>query len=129
MDNDRDGRGVGLADFDRDGLLDFYQANAGQPSLFYRGATAKAGHWVEVKLVGTRSNRDAIGARLTLAAGGATQIREVNGSNSYASQASLRLHVGLGAATHVDSAVVRWPSGRVESFALAVDRISVLVEG
>ncbi|MEA2693694.1 MAG: enediyne biosynthesis protein, partial [Acidobacteriota bacterium] len=62
VDNDLDGRGIGVGDFDNDGRLDLYQTNAGQPALLYRNVTAPAGHWVELELAGTRSNRDAIGA-------------------------------------------------------------------
>src|SRR5215813_8289723 len=69
VDNDFDGRGVAVADFDGDGRLDFYETNADQPSLLYRNVTPVAGHWVELDLEGTHSNRDAIGARVTLTAG------------------------------------------------------------
>ena len=129
VDDDGDGRGIGMADFDHDGRLDLYVTNADQPSLLYRGATAGAGHWVQVRLAGTRSNRDAIGARLTIEAGGATLIREVDGGNGYAGQSSKRLHFGLGAAERIDAATVRWPSGLVERFELPVDRIVTVVEG
>jgi ASPIC and UnbV/FG-GAP-like repeat len=132
VDNDLDGRGVAVADLDNDGLLDIYQTNANQPSLLYHNVTAEHGHWLELKLVGTRSNRDAIGARVTVKAGGALLIREVNGGNGYSSQSSTRVHVGLGAATHVDELEVRWPSGRREKVppgSLPVDHIYYLEEG
>jgi len=129
VDNDLDGRGIGVADFDNDGLLDFYQTNAGQRSLLYRGTTSPHGHWIELKLQGTQSNRDAIGARVKVRAGAASWIREVNGGNGYSSQSSKRVHVGLGAAAKIDSVEVRWPSGRVESFTVPIDTISTLVEG
>jgi len=127
--NDFDGRGIGVADFDNDGLLDLYETNADQPSLLYHGVSAPHGHWIELKLVGTKSNRDAIGARVTVRAGANTWIREVNGGNGYASQSSKRIHFGLGAAAKIDSLVVRWPSGRVETFTVPVDKISTLTEG
>ena len=127
--DDQDGRGLGMADFDHDGRLDLYVSNAGQPSLLYRNVTEPAGRWVQARLVGTRSNRDAIGARMTIRAGDATLIREVDGGNGYASQSSRRLHFGLGAAETIDSATVRWPSGLVESYDLEVDRIVTLREG
>ncbi|HEX3526076.1 MAG TPA: CRTAC1 family protein [Thermoanaerobaculia bacterium] len=127
--NDLDGRGIGVADFDNDGLLDLYETNVDQPSLLYHGVSAPHGHWIELTLVGTKSNRDAIGARVTVRAGANTWIREVNGGNGYASQSSKRVHVGLGTATRIDSLVVRWPSGRVESFTVPVDKISTLKEG
>ena len=132
VDNDLDGRGVALADFDNDGLLDIYETNANQPSLLYHNVTSDHGHWLELKLVGTRSNRDAIGARVTIRAGGALLIREVNGGNGYSSQSSTRVHVGLGAATRIDEIEVRWPSGQREKLppgSLPVDHLYYVKEG
>ncbi len=129
VDNDLDGRGIGLADFDNDGLIDFVQSNADQPSLLYHNVTSPHGNWVELKLVGTKSNHDAIGARATLKAGGMRLIREVNGGNGYSSQSTLRLHFGLGSAEKIDSLQIRWPSGKVESVSVPVNRISRIVEG
>ena len=129
IDNDQDGRGIGLADFDNDGRLDVYQTNADQDSLLYLNRSPNAGHWLELRLVGTKSNRDAIGARITVRAGAESWLREVDGGNGYASQSSRRVHVGVGRATAIDRLEVRWPSGRVERFRVAIDRISVLTEG
>jgi hypothetical protein len=129
VDNDLDGRGVGVGDFDNDGRLDFVQTNAGQPMLLYHNVTAPVGHWVELALTGTRSNRDAIGARVTLTAGNLKLIREVNGGNGYASQSSKRLHFGLGGATKIDSIEIRWPSGLVEQVSVPLDQISPVKEG
>ncbi|HEX2162325.1 MAG TPA: CRTAC1 family protein [Thermoanaerobaculia bacterium] len=130
VDADLDGRGVGVADLDRDGRLDLVQTNADQPSLLYRNVSTGTGHWVALELVGTRSNREAIGARVTLTAGGVRQVQEVDGGNGYASQSSLRLHFGLGAAVRVERIEVRWPSGLVEVVeGVEVDRSTRVVEG
>jgi hypothetical protein len=128
VDNDKDGRGIGVGDFDNDGRLDFYQANADQESLFYHNATTDAGHWVELKLVGSKSNRDAIGARVTLKAGAKTMIREVDGGNGYAGQSLHRIHFGLGAATSIASLQVRWPSGTVQTVNAPIDKITTVQE-
>ena len=128
VDNDLDGRGLGIADFDNDGRLDFYQTNADQLALLYHNITEPVGNWIELRLVGTKSNRDAIGARVTLRAGGKTLIREVNGGNGYAGQSSTVLHFGLGS-DKVDSLEVRWPSGLQEKVSVPVNRISTMEEG
>ncbi|HXO42295.1 MAG TPA: CRTAC1 family protein [Thermoanaerobaculia bacterium] len=132
VDNDLDGRGLGVADFDNDGLLDFLQTNRDQPSLLYHNRTAGAGNWIELKLAGVKSNRDAIGARVTLRAGGQRLIREVNGGNGFESQSSTRLHFGLGPAARIDELEIRWPSGLVEKLppaAVPVNRIYRVEEG
>ena len=128
VDNDQDGRGIGMADFDQDGRLDLYQTNANQPALFYRNVTDGTGNWLALKLVGTKSNRDAIGARVTVKAGGQTWIREVNGGNGYAGQSSTLVHVGLGSAGKVDAVEIRWPSGKVEKVSAPLNKITTIQE-
>jgi hypothetical protein len=129
VDNDKDGRGLGIADFDSDGRLDIVQTNANQDSMLYRNVTANAGNWVEVTLVGgPKSNRDAIGARITVKVAGALLIREVNGGNGYSGQSSLRQHIGLGAATTIDSAEVRWPNGAVQKVSLPLNKITTITQ-
>jgi hypothetical protein len=129
VDNDLDGRGVAVADFDNDGRMDFYQTNADQPALLYHNQTQPSGNWLELKLTGTKSNRDAIGARLTIKAGGKTWIREVEGGNGYASQSTTRVHVGLGGIAKVDSVEIRWPSGHKETVSVPVNKLSRIEEG
>ncbi|MGH9360663.1 MAG: ASPIC/UnbV domain-containing protein, partial [Thermoanaerobaculia bacterium] len=129
VDNDLDGRGIGMADLDGDGLLDLYQTNAGQAALLFRNVSPRPGHWLGLELAGTRSNRDAIGARVVVRAGAESWLREVNGGNAYASQSTTRLHFGLGAVEKVEAVEVRWPSGLRESFRVPVDRYSTLEEG
>ncbi|MGB9460631.1 MAG: ASPIC/UnbV domain-containing protein, partial [Candidatus Acidiferrum sp.] len=81
------------------------------------------------KLVGTKSNRAAIGARVTIHAGGVRQMAEVRGGGSYLSQNDLRLHFGLGKAAKIESMEIRWPSGKVETLAnVAADKIYTIVE-
>ncbi|MBT5871793.1 MAG: CRTAC1 family protein [Candidatus Latescibacteria bacterium] len=126
VDNDFDGRGIGMADFNNDGLIDLYQTNARQSALLYEGATENAGNWVEMKLVGTYSNRDAIGTRVILtAADGEEYLREVNCGNAYASQSTTRLHFGIGTATGITSVEIRWPNGQIETFG-STDDLSVV---
>jgi hypothetical protein len=128
VDNDKDGRGISVADFDNDGRLDFFQANADQEPLFYHNVTTGSGHWMQLKLVGSRSNRDAIGARVTVNTPSRTQIREVDGGNGYAGQSMQRLHFGLGATAVVPSVTVRWPGGAVQQVTVAVDKLTTVRE-
>jgi hypothetical protein len=126
---DLDGRGVALLDLDDDGRLDFVQTNADQPSLVYHNRSPRPGNWLELRLVGTGGNRDAVGARVEVEAGGERFVREVNGGNGYASQSTTRLHFGLGSARTVDAVTVRWPGGRLERLRPPVNRVVVLREG
>ena len=92
-------------------------------------AIAAAGHWLLLQLVGTRSNRSAIGARVTVSAGGRTQVDEVRSGGSYLSQSDLRLHFGLGSAARADSIAVRWPSGQKTVLKdVAADRVLTITE-
>ena len=129
VDNDRDGRGIGMADFDNDGRLDLYQTNVDQPSMFYHNVTERVGNWVQLKLIGTHANRDAIGARVKLTAGGLTQIREVNGGNGYAGQSMSRLHFGLGNASKVEAVEIHWPGGTKEEVSVPVNKLVYIREG
>ncbi len=130
VDNNLDGRGLAIADFDNDGRLDMYQTNADQPSLFYHSIAENAGNWVQFRLTGVKSNRDAVGARITVTAGGLTQIREINGGNGYAGQSSKRAHFGLGKATKIDSVSIHWPSGLVEKIAgVPMNKANRITEG
>ena len=130
VDSIRDGRGVAVADFDNDGRLDMFVANAGaEPCLFHNRLPADR-HWMEVLLEGRRSNRGAVGAVARLTAGGRTLVREVDGGNSFAAQSSPRVHFGLAGADRADRLEVKWPSGVVQSFTgIPADRIYRIVEG
>jgi hypothetical protein len=104
--------------------------NVGEPPTLLRNHLANGNHWVEFKLEGTKSNRAAIGARLTLRSGKLVQFNEVRGGASYLSQNDLRLHFGLGTNITIDSIELSWPSGRQEHLNnLAVDQIYTIEEG
>lgn len=108
-------RGVAFADIDNDGTLEIAVNNQGErPSLLKQQGTPP-GHWIELKLEGTRSNRSAIGARVTVRAGGHSQLQEVRSGGSYLSQSDLRLHFGLGTAGIVDGVEIAWPGGKKQS--------------
>ena len=86
-------------------------------------------HWIEIDLVGTDSNRDAIGARVILTAGGVTQLREQSGGMLYKAQNHQRLHFGLGDNETIDEIVITWPSGRVQKLRdLPVDQLITITE-
>ncbi len=129
VDNDLDGRGIGVGDFDNDGRLDLVQTNADQPLLLYHNITEIRGNWIELKLSGTKSNRDAIGTRVRVEAGGITQIREVDGGNGYAGQSTRRLHFGLGSATRIERLQIRWPSGATEIVTVPINHVTYIEEG
>ena len=101
----------------------------GPPSLL-RNDGGNKNNWIMVKCLGTRSNRSAIGTRVSVSTGGRVQIDEVMSGSSYYSQNDLRLHFGLGQTTKVDRIEIRWPSGLKESHAnLAVNQLVVIKEG
>ena len=89
--------------------------NRVQPAKLFQNSCAWGNHWLIIKTVGTVSNRDGIGARVTVAAGGRTQIREVTAGASNKSQNMLPVHFGLGQANRVDLIEIRWPSGIVQT--------------
>jgi hypothetical protein len=123
-------RGVAFGDIWNDGAIGALILNVGEPPTLLRNHLANGNHWAEFKLQGTKSNRAAIGARLTIRAGKLVQFNEVRGGGSYLSQNDLRLHFGLGANTKIDSVEVSWPSGLVEEFSFsAVDQIYSIQEG
>ena len=123
-------RGSAVGDYDNDGDVDLLVVNLGQALALLRNEGGNKGHWLTVDTVGGPSNRDGIGARLTLLAGGAKQVKEVRGSRSYLSQGDLRVHFGLGRASRVDTLMVRWPSGRVEQLAgVPANQFVVVREG
>jgi hypothetical protein len=109
-----DGRAVALADLSNRGAVDVIVANQNQPALLYRDFPDSSNHWIELTLVGTRSNRSAIGAEVVLEASDLTQRRVVDGGSGFASQNDRRLHFGLGHREWVDRLVIHWPSGAVQ---------------
>jgi hypothetical protein len=124
------GRGAAFADFDNDGRTDIAIANVNDlPDLFHLNG-ASGHHWITLKLTGTRSNRDAIGARVRCVSGGVAQWQEVRGGGSYLSQNDFRVHFGLGATARVERVDVRWPNGLEETWEnLPVDSFQTLKEG
>jgi hypothetical protein len=110
------GRGVAFADFDNDGFMDLVVGNNGDPPLLLHNSGGNGNHFLNFKLVGTKSNRDAMGARIRVLAGGLSQIREVSGGGSYLSQSDLRAHFGLAKATRAETVEVKWPSGQRQVF-------------
>jgi enediyne biosynthesis protein E4 len=125
------GRGLACGDLDNDGRLDLLIIAERTPLAYFHNE-GPSGHFVMLQLEGAapRSNRDAIGARVTLTAGGRRQMAERIGGSSYLSANDHRLHFGLGAATRVESVEVRWPSGQVDRYSgLAADTGYLLHEG
>ncbi len=123
-------RGLATADFDNDGSVDLVVSDLdGAPMLLHNRGIAGA-HWVTFELAGTKSNRLAFGARITITAGGVTQMDEIHSGGSYLSQNDLRLHFGLADAKKVDSVEIRWPSGKRETLRdLAPDKVYSVQEG
>jgi len=106
-----DGRAVAFADLENRGAIDVIVANQNQPAILYRTTPDSANHWVELHLIGTRSNRSAIGAEVVVESGDLKQRRIVDGGMGFASQNDRRLHFGLGRREWVDRVVIHWPSG------------------
>jgi hypothetical protein len=110
-----DGRSVALADLWNRGVLDVIVANQRGPLLLYKNTVVPENKWVEFQLEGTKSNRSAIGAQVTLEWNGQKQIQQVSGGSGFAAQNDRRLHFGLGKDPVIANAVIRWPSGKIQT--------------
>ena len=110
------GRGLAVGDLDHDGRLDAIVVAQNEPLVYLHNETERPGHFITLQLEGTRSNRDAVGARVTIASGGRRQVAQRYGGGSYLSAADPRLHFGLAEADRDDWVEVRWPSGRLDRY-------------
>jgi enediyne biosynthesis protein E4 len=110
-----DGRAVALADLWNRGVLDVIVANQNGPLLLYKNTVTPENEWIEFELEGTASNRSAIGAAVTLFWNGQHQVQEVSGGSGFAAQNQRLLHFGLGKYPQIEKAVIRWPSGKVQT--------------
>jgi enediyne biosynthesis protein E4 len=124
------GRTLVAGDIDNDGALDLLVTNNGGLAELLRNGGGSDNNAVLLKLVGTRSNRGAIGARVRLTAGGATQIREIKAGSGYLGESDLRVHFGIGRAASITRIDVRWPSGETENLQnIAANQILTITEG
>lgn len=122
-------RGTAFGDIDNDGDMDIVVSNLKDTPTVLRNDGGNASQWLQVKLIGTHCNRDAIGARVVLVSGDVTQTREVKSGSGYLSQNDLRLHFGLGNATRVDTLTVRWLCGKVQTLQnIETNRVLVISE-
>jgi hypothetical protein len=122
-------RGCAFGDFDNDGDVDILIVNHNEPPSLLRNDVTGNPHWIKIKLLGVKSNRSAIGARVVVRYGGKVQAQEVLSQSSYLSVNDSRLHFGLGSSTAADIEV-RWPKGKIEKFAsVPADRLIRITEG
>jgi hypothetical protein len=123
-------RGLAVGDLWNDGRMSAVISNMNARPSLLENQIKYSNHWIGFKTIGTNSNRDGIGARITVRAGKRVLVDEVRSGSSYVSNSDMRVHFGLGVSTKVDSVEVRWPSGLTEKFEnLAVDKINEVKEG
>ncbi|MFL6438556.1 MAG: CRTAC1 family protein [Terriglobales bacterium] len=123
------GRGLAIGDLWNNGKLSAVITNMGEAPSLLVNQMSYPNHWIAIKTIGTKSNRDGIGARITVKASGRTFVDEVRTGSSYSSSNDMRVHFGLGTATKIDSLELRWPSGLVETFDAKADAINTVKEG
>jgi hypothetical protein len=124
------GRGLATADFFNDGRVGIAVNCRGDSPELLRNDTANSNHWLEVLLIGTKSNRDGIGSVLKLSSEGVVQVDQAKGGTSYMSASDPRIHFGLGKRSKIDSLVITWPSGQVDKLAnVPIDSIIAVKEG
>lgn len=130
VDTKLDSRGVIVADFDDDGAQDIFVLNSNQEAILYRAKAPPENGWLELRLQGVKSNRDAIGTRVTAYTSDGLMYRETNAGNGFESQSTGRVHFGTGKHERIDRLVVEWPSGETQQFKdVAVRRRYQLTEG
>jgi hypothetical protein len=125
------GRGTATGDFDNDGRTDLLVVDYEGAPVLLRNVSRTSNHWLTLDLRGSRGgpNRFAYGARVTARAGARTWVAHVAPASSYLSSSDPRIHLGLGAASHLDSLVIRWPSGRRQTLQnVPADRLLVITE-
>ncbi len=123
------GRGLAVGDIDNDGDSDLLLMNAGEPPVLLRNDGGNKNHWLGLRLIGTKSNRDGIGAKVTIKVGAARRTKQLLGGTSYCSASDLRLLFGLGDGQKVDEVEVRWPAGGVTTLRdVAVNRYLTIRE-
>ena len=123
-------RGLAVGDLWNDGKMSVVISNMNAAPSLLVNQTRSANHWVAIHTVGTKSNRDGIGARIRVKAGARILVDEVRSGSAFDSNSDMRVHFGLGAAAKIEWVEIRWPSGLTERFAnLAVDQIHTLKEG
>jgi hypothetical protein len=122
-------RGAAFADFDGDGRVDIVATRLDGPAVLFSNRSSPQSHWLDLKLIGTRSNRDAIGARLHLSTSSGQQWNHVTTAVGYASASDKIVHFGLGSATLVQRVDIAWPSGTRQTLEnLTADRLLVVTE-
>ena len=123
-------RGLAVGDLWNDGRMSAVISNMNAPPSLLVNDVRNGNHWIAFRTISTHSNHDGIGAKITVSSGGRRLVDEVRSGSSYISNHDMRVHLGLGASTKVDSVRVRWPSGLVEDFeSPRIDAIHVLKEG
>jgi hypothetical protein len=124
------GRGLATADYDNDGDIDIVTNNRGDFPSLLRNDGGNANNWLTVQLVGTKSNRDGIGASLKLTSEGVVQVEQAKGGMSYMSASDPRIHFGLGKRTKIASLEITWPSGQIDRLTnVAINQIITVKEG
>jgi enediyne biosynthesis protein E4 len=125
----RASRGAAFGDFDNDGCVDVLIANCNEATCLLKNDSGNHSHWITIKVIGRKSNKDGIGTKIRLTANETTQTGEITGGGSYLSSSDYRLHFGLGKAERIDRLDVYWPSGAIQAFeGLRANRILRLVE-
>jgi len=123
-------RGLAVGDLWNDGRISAVITNLNSAPSLLVNQVRNSNHWIAIRTLGTKSNRDGIGARISIKNGTRTLVDEVRSGSSYNSSSDMRVHFGLGSAAKVDFVQIRWPSGLVERFDnLPVDSIQTLKEG
>jgi len=110
-----DGRAVALADLWNRGVLDVIVTNQRGPLLIYKNTVAPENKWIDFELEGTRSNRSALGAEVKVFWSGRQQVQTVSGGSGFCAENQRRLHFGLGRNVQLEKAVIRWPSGKIQT--------------